>query len=59
MKTTTALNQTVSPPKAYSHNLAMQINAQRAALAQPSVMSIGSTGLLYTRSMGGRESIDR
>lgn len=50
--TNTNKTQTV---KQYLPNLAMQINAQRAALAQPATISIGSTGLKYTRSMGGNE----
>lgn len=51
--TNTNKTQTV---KQYLPNLAMQINAQRAAAAQPAtMMTIGSTGLNYTRSMGGNE----
>jgi hypothetical protein len=52
--TNTNKTQTV---KQYQPSLAMQIIAQRAALAQPAtLMTIGSTGLNYTRSMGGNEA---
>ena len=55
--TNTNKTQTV---KQYLPNLAMQINAQRAALAQPAtIIAIGNTGLNYTRSMGGNEASNR
>ena len=50
-----AKTKTVYPVKAYVPSLAFRLNAQRAVAAQPATISIGSTGLLYTRSMGGNE----
>lgn len=57
MNNTTTSYQTV---KQYLPSLTMQINNKRALAAQPAtVMSIGNTGLKYTRSMGGNEASDR
>lgn len=53
----TKIPQTV---KQYHPSLAMQINSKRATAAQPAtLMAIGNTGLLSTRSMGGTQGSQR